>query len=134
MVEIHWWYLFHLGTWGRKIKDLFKTLYEIHPSVQYIYCRMITKVKRTDSHQYLHSSPFHPYRCKKSILIVKHCILIKSVLKMTFFYIHCNSLEKWPTDRGKSEKLVRKGIFIARDLSIKTHYALSNFQKKFGKF
>ena len=46
---------------------------------------MITKVKRTDSHQYLNSSPFHTYRCKKSILIVKHCILIKSVLKMTFF-------------------------------------------------
>ena len=77
-------------------------------------------VKPTDSHQYLHSSSCHPYHCKKSIPYSQALRLNRICSKNNFFDIHCNNLEKWLSERGYSEKLVRKEILKARSQSRET--------------
>ena len=77
-------------------------------------------VKPTDSHQYLHSSSCHPYHCKKSIPYSQALRLNRICSKNIFFDIHCNNLEKWLSERGYSEKLVRKEILKARSQSRET--------------
>ena len=77
-------------------------------------------VKPTDSRQYLHSSFCHPYHCKKSIPYSQALRLNRICSKNNFFDIHCNNLEKWLSERGYSEKLVRKKILKARSESRET--------------
>ena len=77
-------------------------------------------VKPTVSHQYLHSSSCHPYHCKKSIPYSQALRLNRVCSKNNFFDIHCNNLEKWLSERGYSEKLVRKEILKARSQSRET--------------
>ena len=109
-----------------KLRNFVEILNEIHPTIKFtaewsqksinfldVTVSLIDGqietdlyVKPTDSHQYLHSSLCHPYHCKK---------------KNNFFDIHCNNLEKWLSDRGYSETLVRKEIFKARSQSRETH-------------
>ena len=75
-------------------------------------------VKSTDSHQYLHSSLCHLYHCKKSIPYSQALCLNR--ICSNFFDIHCNNLEKWPSEKGYNENLVRKEILKARSHSRET--------------
>ena len=123
MVDKHKWHLFHLETWGRKVKRPCRRLQWNSPNNK-VQCRVVIEinnflnvtvspidgqtetdlyVKPRDSRQYLQSFSCHPYHCKKSI-----------------FDIHCNNLEKWVTERGYSEKIVRKEIVKAWILSRET--------------
>ena len=52
---------------------------------------------------------------RKAFRIVKHYALTK------FDEIHCNNLEKWLSESGYSEKLVRKEILKARSQSKETN-------------
>ena len=71
-------------------------------------------IKPADSHQYFHSSSCHPYHCKKHISYSQALRLNRICSKNNLFDIHCNNSEKWQSERGCSEKLVRKEILKAR--------------------
>ena len=123
-----------------KLRNFVKTLNEIHPTIKFtaewsqksinfldVTVSLIDGqietdlyVKPTDSHQYLHSSSCHPYHCKKSIPYSQALRLNRICSKNIFFDIHCNNLEKWLSERGYSEKLVRKKILKARSQSRET--------------
>ena len=58
-----------------------------------------------------------PLPFKKSILYSQALRLNRICSKNNFFDIYCNNLEKWLSERGYSEKLVRKEILKARSQS-----------------
>ena len=74
-------------------------------------------VKPTDSHQYLHSSSCHPYRCKKGIPYSQALRLNRICSDPSSFDKRCNDLEKWLIERGYSEREVRKQVLRARSFS-----------------
>ena len=134
-----WWrYIEEHGE--EKLRDFVQTLSEIHPTIKFTaewsqktinfldatvslidgQIETDVYVKPTDSHQYLHSSSCHPYHCKKSIPYSQALRLNRICSKNNFFDIHCNNLEKWLSERGYSEKLVRKEILKARSQSRET--------------
>ena len=65
-------------------------------------------VKPTDSHQYLLSSSFHPFYCKKGISYNQALTLNRVCSNNEFFDKSCNDLDKYLLERGYSEKMVRK--------------------------
>ena len=117
-----------------KLRDFVQTLNEIHPTIKFtaewsqksinfleVTVSLIdgqietdVYVKPTDTHQYLHPSSSHPYHCKKSIPYSQALRFNRICSKNNFFDFHCNNLEKWLSERGYSEKLVRKEILKAR--------------------
>ena len=129
-----------------KLRNFEETLTEIHPTIKFtaewskksINFWVVTVslidgqietdvyVKSTDSHQYLHSPSGHSYHCKKNISYSQALHLNRICYKNNFFDIHCNNLEKLPSERGYSEKLVRKKILKARSQSRET---LLNIEK-----
>ena len=58
--------------------------------------------------------------CKKNIPYSQALRFNRICSKNIFFDIHCNNLEKWLSERGYSEKLVRKEILKARNKSRET--------------
>ena len=111
-----------------KLINFVEILNEIHPTIKFtpewsqksinfldvtvslIDCQieMDLCVKPIDSHQYLHSSLCHPYHCKKNIPYSQVLRLNNRICsENNFFDIHCNNLEKWLSDKGYSETLVR---------------------------
>ena len=128
------------GNTGRKVKEFWRNPHWNSPNNK-VYCRVVKKinqfwdvtvslidgqietdvyVKSTDSHQYLHSPSCHSYHCKKNISYSQALHLNRICYKNTFFDIHCNNLEKLPSERGYSEKLVRKKILKAKSQSRET--------------
>ena len=71
-------------------------------------------VKPTDSHQYLHSSSYHPYHCKKGIPCSQALRLNRICSDSSYFERRCNDLEKWLIERGYNEREVQKQILRAR--------------------
>ena len=65
-------------------------------------------VKPSDTHQDLHSSPCHPYHCKKGIPSSQTLCLNRICSDSRSFDRGCNDLEKWLLERGYKEKEVRK--------------------------
>ena len=73
-------------------------------------------VKPTGTHQYLDSSSFHPYHCKKVSITAKLFRLNRIRSNNTFFDQRCNELEHWLHERGYSETVVRREISKARKI------------------
>ena len=73
-------------------------------------------VKPTGTHQYLDSSSFHPYHCKKVSITAKLFRLNRICSNNTFFDQRCNELEHWLHERGYSERVVRQEILRARKI------------------
>ena len=71
-------------------------------------------VKPTESHQYLLSSSCHPFYCKKGIQYSKALRLNRICSNNEFFDEKCNDLGKYLSEKGSSEKMVRKEILRAR--------------------
>ena len=65
-------------------------------------------VKPTDTHQYLESSSYHPYHCKKSIPYSQALRLNKICSNNYFFDQRCNKSGHWFHERGYSERVVRQ--------------------------
>ena len=57
---------------------------------------------------------------RKAFRIVKHYALTELVLRVIFFDVHYNNLEKWLSEKGYSEKLVHKEIQKARSQTRET--------------
>ena len=108
----------------QKLRNFVETLNKFHPTIKFIaewsqksikfldvtvslievHIEAHLYAKPTDSPQY-HCRPYH---CKKSIPYSQALHLKRICSKNNFFHIHCNNLEKWLSERGYSEKLVRK--------------------------
>ena len=86
-------------------------------------------VKPTDSHQYLLSSPCHPFYCKKGIPYSQALRLNRICSNNKLFDKRCNDLEKYLLDRGYSERMVRKEILQARAIPRNTLLRKVNNQK-----
>ena len=71
-------------------------------------------VKPTDTHQYLHSSPWHLCHCKKGIPYSQTLRLNRICSDSTSFDRRCNYLESWLLERGYKEKEVRKQVLRGR--------------------
>ena len=69
-------------------------------------------VKPIDSHQYLHSSSFHPYHCKQEIPYSQAVCHNRICSNPNFLDIKCNDLEEWLREKGCKE--VQKQILRAR--------------------
>ena len=111
-----------------KLRNFVESLNEFHPTIKFIaewsqksinfldvtvslidsQIETDLYVKPTDSHQYLYSSSCQPCHCKKSIPYSQALRLNRNCSKNNFFGIHCKNLEKWLSERGYCEKLVRK--------------------------
>ena len=72
-------------------------------------------VKPTDSHQYLQSSSYHPFHCKKSIHYC-HALGLNRISETNSIDKRCNDSEKLLLERRYSSKLVRKQILRARKI------------------
>ena len=57
---------------------------------------------------------------RKAFRIVKHYALTELILRVIFFDVHYNNLEKWLSEKGYSEKLVHKEIQKARSQTRET--------------
>ena len=81
--------------------------------------KLVTDIyfKQTDSHQYLDSSPCHPYHCTKSIPYSQALRMNGICLENVPFDLRCNELEEWLIKRNYNPKLVRKQILKARAFS-----------------
>ena len=131
LVEIYRWHVFYLWKWGRNVKELCRNPQWISPNNK-VHCRVVTEINQffgcyslsdrqlnwnrfiCQANRYLHSSSYHPYRCKKRILYSQVLRLNRICSKNNFFDIPYNNLEKWLSERGYSEKLVPKEILKAR--------------------
>ena len=67
---------------------------------------------------------------RKAFHTVKHYALTEFVLRIIFFDIYCNNLEKWLSERAYSEKLVRKEILKARSQSRETLLGKEEMSRK----
>ena len=57
-------------------------------------------VKPTDTHQYIDTSSFHPFHCKKIITYSQALHLNRICSNNAFFDKRCNELEHWLHERG----------------------------------
>ena len=73
-------------------------------------------VKPKDSHQYLQSSSCHSFHCKKSIPYSQVLRLNRICSETNSFHKRCNDLERFPSERGYSFKLVQKEILWVRKI------------------
>ena len=133
-MEIQWWYLFVMATWGRKFKRflifliaiiLAWSLLQKYPREQIDFSeveiikednRLLTDVfvKYTNTHQYLHATSCHVYHSKKSIPYSQALRFNRICSKNQLFHKRCNDVEVWLKNRGYDEKLVRQPILRAR--------------------
>ena len=90
-------------------------------------------VKPTDSHQYLLSSPCHPFFCKKDIPYSQALKLNRIFSNNGFFDKRCNDLEKYLLERGYSKKMVRTEILRARAIPRDVLLEKVNNQEKQNK-
>ena len=60
-------------------------------------------VEHTDSHQYLHSSSYHPDQCKKGIPYNQTLRLNRICSDPNSFDKRCSDLEKWLIEKGYSQ-------------------------------
>ena len=71
-------------------------------------------VKPTDTHQYLHSSSYDPYHCKKGIPYSQMLCLNRICSYSTSFDRRCNDLKRWLLERSYKEKEVWKQVLRGR--------------------
>ena len=71
-------------------------------------------VKPSDTHQYLETSSFHVFHCKKSIPYSQTLRLNRLCSEGVFFDSIWNELEQWLKARGHRDDLVREQILRAR--------------------
>ena len=64
--------------------------------------------KPTHRHQHLHSSPCHPYHCKKGIPYSQALRLNRICSDPNSFDRRCNGLGKWLIEMGYSERQALK--------------------------
>ena len=74
-------------------------------------------VKSTDPHQFLDSTSFHSYHCKKGIPYSQALRLNRICSDDENFDRCCNDLERWLMERGYNEKMIRKQILRAQEHS-----------------
>ena len=130
-----WWryiddifFLWELGE--EKLKSFIDNINKMHPTIKFVadWSKTSTNfldvtvsitegiietdlhVKPTDSDQYLLSSSCHPFYCKKGIPYSQALRINKICLNNELFDKRCNDLEKYLSERGCSEKMVRKEI------------------------
>ena len=128
-----WWryidrIFFHWEYGEEKLREFIEYLNEKHPTIKFttewsqtsinfldvwvslIHGKVTSDlcVKPTDSHQYLHSSSYHPYHCKKRIPSSQALRLNRICSDPDSFDRRCNDVEKWLIERGYSEREVRK--------------------------
>ena len=89
--------------------------------------------KPTDSHQYLLSSSFHPFYCKKGIPHSQALRLNRICSNNEFLNKRGKDLEKYLLERGYSEKMVHKEILRARAIPRDALLEKVNNQEKQNK-
>ena len=119
---------FHWEHGEEKLREFIEYLNEKHPTIKFttewsqtsinfldvwvslIHGKVTSDlcVKPTDSHQYLHSSSYHPYHYKKRIPSSQALRLNRICSDPDSFDRRCNDVEKWLTERGYSEREVQK--------------------------
>ena len=108
-----------------KLRNFVEILNEIHPTIKF------TAEWSQKSINFLHvtvsliDGQIETDLTDSGLQIVTNTFILPCVTlckkKNNFFDIHCNNLEKWLSDRGYSETLVRKEILKARSQSRETH-------------
>ena len=76
-------------------------------------------VKPTDTHQFLDTSSFYPYHCKKGIPYSQALRLNRICADNKSFDKRCNDLAGWLMEREYNGKMIRKQISRAREHSRK---------------
>ena len=123
-----WWYIdniFFIWEHGEeKLKEFIDVLNKKHPTIKVTAEWSKTQInfldvtvslengkiktdlyaKPTDTHQYLHSSSYHPYHCKKGFPYSQMLHLNRICSDSIPFDRKCNDLERWLLERGYKKR------------------------------